>query len=172
MFVNHFLWVTFSWVQWNKHISYTVIDFACFCHHFVCEALVKCVCRIVAINMRTSLIWMSLQVEYFQKTHQSHVHCELTNENIQRLNVCALLVGVHLTHSHSEFLYRVSSATIILLKGNFAKYLNESCFVASDELFFLKCFPRYAFVGKNISKIVRLVLATLSVNGLNQFRFF
>ena len=39
----------------------------------------------------------------------------------------------------------------------FAKYLNESCYVASDKHFFFKYFPKNAFVSE-IFKILRPVL--------------
>ena len=48
------------------------------------------------------------------------------------------------------------------IKGKFAKYFKESCCLSSDQMFSKKCFCK-----ENISKIVRPLLATLSVNGLN-----
>ena len=48
----------------------------------------------------------------------------------------------------------------------FAKYLNESCYVASDKHSFFEYFPKYAFVSEIFPKIVRPVFAALSCNGL------
>ena len=52
------------------------------------------------------------------------------------------------------------------IKQKFTKYLKENCCLASDQHFSFKYFPKNASVWKVLSKIVRPVLATLSVNGL------
>ena len=52
------------------------------------------------------------------------------------------------------------------MKRNFTKYLKEICCLSSDQHFSLKCFQKNCFCKGNISKIVRPLLAALSVNGL------
>ena len=54
-----------------------------------------------------------------------------------------------------------------VIKWKFTKYLKESFCLASDQHFFFKCFFRKCFCELNISKIIRRVLAALSVSGLN-----
>ena len=51
------------------------------------------------------------------------------------------------------------------LKRKIAKYFKESCCLSSDQHFSFKCFPKKRFCKRNISKIVRPLLAALSVNG-------
>ena len=51
-------------------------------------------------------------------------------------------------------------------KRKFTKYLKESCCLASDQHFSFNCFFWKCFSKWNISKIVRPVLAALSVNEL------
>ena len=76
-----------------------------------------------------------------------------------------------LTHLHSEFLWEVSSATFILLKiiKNKAKVhkIFEGEFLFNfRSTFLLQIFSKKCFCQKYIFKIVRPVLAALSVNGL------
>ena len=52
------------------------------------------------------------------------------------------------------------------VKRKFAKYFKESCCLFSDQHFSFKCFKKKCFCKENISKIVRPLLAALSVNGL------
>ena len=54
------------------------------------------------------------------------------------------------------------------IKQKFTKYLKESCRLTSLLHFSYNYFAKNAFVRKNISKIVRPVLAALSVNGLRK----
>ena len=54
------------------------------------------------------------------------------------------------------------------IKRNFNKYLKESCCLASNQHFSFKCFFRKCFCKLNIFKIVRPILAALSVNGLRK----
>ena len=54
------------------------------------------------------------------------------------------------------------------IEQTFTKYLMESCCLTSGQHSSFKYFLKNGFVRKNISKIVRPVLAGLSVNGLKQ----
>ena len=54
------------------------------------------------------------------------------------------------------------------MKQNFTKYLKEICCLSSDQHFSFKCFRKKCFCKGNISKIVRTLLAALSVNGLTE----
>ena len=52
------------------------------------------------------------------------------------------------------------------INRNFAKYFKESCCLSSDQHFSFKCFKKKCFSKENTSRIIRPLLAALSVNGL------
>ena len=41
----------------------------------------------------------------------------------------------------------------LVFKGNFTKYLNENCVVASDKHLSMKCFSKNAFLSKTFLKL-------------------
>ena len=52
------------------------------------------------------------------------------------------------------------------IKRKFKKKLKESCCLSAGQHFSIKYFPKNAFRSKGFTKLVRPVLAALSVNGL------
>ena len=52
----------------------------------------------------------------------------------------------------SNICYFYTFENNLIIKGMFAKYFNESCFVASDKHFFFKYFPKNAFVKEIFPK--------------------
>ena len=54
----------------------------------------------------------------------------------------------------------------MVIKNIFTRYLKESCWLCYKQHFSFKYFPKYAVGWKISSKIVRPLLAALSINGL------
>ena len=90
--------------------------------------------------------------------------------------VCVHACYVRSRHLINPFTLKISSRNIVCyfhtfgnnleIKRKIAKYFKESCCLSSDQHFSFKCFQKKCFCTENISKIVRPLLAALSVNGL------
>ena len=120
--------------------------------------------RIHSINCRNDLRKPVVRITaHSTKTEGKCEDLDSRQQGPFRLLICLFTLE---SFSRSIVCYFHTFGNNLGIKRKFAKYFKESCCLSSDQHFSFKCFKKKCFCKENISKIVRPLLAAMSVNGL------